>query len=207
MRSRAAAAILSGAGFKEVYSMEGGMHAWKGFVSKGIPEAGMTYFSPARRPEEFIGLAWLLEDGSKKFYSKIAEILEEQEAANLFQKLSAEEEAHKGFLFKIYQEVSGLNSDPGFPGSVVAMEAGEDYMEGGLRVSKALEWARGEKLNGILELSISLEANSHDLYIKMEREVEGRKGKNVFKTLAEMEKEHLNRLNSLFERNLEEAEK
>ena len=80
-------------------------------------------------------------------------------------------------------------------------------MEGGLRLSKALEWARGEKLNGILELSVSLEANSHDLYIKMEREVEDKKGKNVFKTLAEMEKEHLNRLSSLFERNLEEAEK
>jgi rubrerythrin len=187
--------------------MEGGIHAWKGFAAKGVPEAGMTYFSPAHRPEEIIGLAWLLEDGSKKFYSKIAEILEEQEAANLFRRLSADEESHKGSLFKIYQEVSGLNSDPGFPGSVVAIEAGEDYMEGGLRLSKALEWAREEKLSGILELSISLEANSHDLYIKMEREVEDKKGKNVFKTLAEMEKEHLNGLSSLFERNLEEAEK
>jgi len=187
--------------------MEGGMHAWKGFVSKGIPEAGMTYFSPAHRPEELIGLTWLLEDGSSKFYSEIAKILKDQKAANLFRRLSADEESHKGSLFKIYQEVSGLNSDPGFPGSVVAIEAGEDYMEGGLRLSKALEWAREEKLSGILELSISLEANSHDLYIKMEREVEDRKGKNVFKTLAEMEKEHLNRLSSLFERNLEEAEK
>jgi rubrerythrin len=183
------------------------MHAWKGFVAKGVPEAGITYFSPTQGPEELIGLAWLLEDGSKKFYSKIAEILEEQEAANLFQKLTADEEAHKGSLFKLYQEVSGLNSDPGFPGSVVAMEAGEDYMEGGLPLSKALEWARGEKLGGILELSISLEANSHDLYIKMERKMERKKEKKVFETLAMAEKEHLDRLSSLLERNLEEAEK
>jgi rubrerythrin len=187
--------------------MEGGMQAWKGFAAKGVPEAGMTYFSPAHRPEEIIGLAWLLEDGSKKFYSKIAEVLEEQEAANLFQKLSVDEEMHKGSLFKIYQEVSGLKTDPGFPGSVVAIEAGEEYMEGGLRLSQALEWAREEKLNGILDLSISLEANSHDLYVKMERKIEDKKGKKVFKTLAEEEKEHLNRLSSLFERNLEEAEK
>jgi rubrerythrin len=187
--------------------MEGGLHAWKGYVAKGIPDAGITYFSPAQRPEELVGLAWLLEEGSKKFYSQIAEILKEQEAANLFQKLSAEEEWHKGSLFKIYQELSGLKTDPGFPGSVVAIEAGEDYMEGGLRLSKALEWAREENLTGMLELSISLEANSQDLYLKMERKIRGKKGKKVFKTLAEMEKEHLNRLSSLFERNLEGPEK
>jgi rubrerythrin len=187
--------------------MEGGMHAWKGLVAKGVPEAGMTYFSAAHRPEELIGLAWLLEDGANKFYSQIASFLKDQEAENLFEKLSADEEAHKGFLFKIYQEVSGLNSDPGFPGSVVSMEPGEDYMEGGLRVSEAVEWARGEKLGGILELSISLEANSHDLYLKMERKIEGKEGKKVFETLAMAEKEHLDRLSLLFERNLEGAEK
>ncbi len=187
--------------------MEGGMHAWEGFVAKGVPEAGIAYFSSAHRPEELIGLAWLLEDGSSKFYSEITKILKDQEAANLFQRLSADEELHKGSLFKIYQKVSGLNSDPGFPGSVVAMEAGVDYMEGGLRVGKALEWARGEKLNAILELSISAEANSHDLYIRMEREVEDQKGKKVFNTLAEEEKEHLDRLSSLFERTLDQAEK
>jgi hypothetical protein len=48
--------------------MQGGINAWKGLVARGAPESGMAYFSPATKPEELIALAWLLGDGSRKFY-------------------------------------------------------------------------------------------------------------------------------------------
>ncbi|MGZ3524912.1 MAG: rhodanese-like domain-containing protein, partial [Thermodesulfobacteriota bacterium] len=95
MRSRAAASILTGAGFKEVHSMAGGIKAWEGLVAEGIPEAGMAYFSPATRPEEMIALAWILEDGSSKFYESLTETLDEREAKGLFQNLKRSEENHK----------------------------------------------------------------------------------------------------------------
>jgi len=186
--------------------MEGGIHAWKGFVAKGPPEVGMAYFPARARFEELVALAWLLEDGSRKFYSEIAKMLAVHEAVNLFQKLAFDEENHKGSLFKIYQEISGLESDPGFPGSFIAIEPGETYMEGGVRLSEALAWANEKSVKAILELSISLEVNSQDLYLKMERRVEDKKSKKVFEVLSENEKSHLERLNSLFAKSLSEKE-
>jgi len=198
VRSRAAASILTGAGFQEVHSMEGGIRAWHGLVAEGIPEAGMAYFSPATRPEEMIALAWLLEDGSLKFYESLVKMMEEQEAKGLFQNLKRSEENHKATLWKMYEEISGKAPTHEFPDNVISKEPRGDVMEGGILVSEALEWSKGKTLRDILELSMSLETNSYDLYLKMERKVEGRNPKQVFKTLSEEEKEHLERLTSLF---------
>jgi rubrerythrin len=67
--------------------MGGGIRAWQGLVAEGIPEAGMAYFSPAARPEEMIALAWLLEDGSRKFYESLTKIMEDRETKGIFQNL------------------------------------------------------------------------------------------------------------------------
>jgi len=186
--------------------MEGGIHAWKGLVAKGSPEVGMAYFPPGAKPEELMALAWLLEEGSGKFYSEIAKRLADREAVNLFQKLAVDEESHKRSLFRIYQEISAPKSSPGFPGSLIATEPGETYMEGGVRLRQALDWVKEKGVRDILELSISLEVNSQDLYLKMERRVEDKKAKKVFEVLSENEKKHLERLKSLFEKRLSEKE-
>jgi sulfur-carrier protein adenylyltransferase/sulfurtransferase len=178
--------------------MEGGIRAWHGLVAEGIPEAGMAYFSPATRPEEMIALAWLLEDGSLKFYESLAKMIEEQETKGLFQSLKRSEENHKTTLWKMYEELSGKPPTHEFPDTVMSKEPRGDVMEGGMLVSEALRWSEGKQLKDILELSISLESNSYDLYLKMERKVEGHNAKQVFKTLSEEEKNHLERLTSLF---------
>ena len=103
MRSRAAAAVLSREGFKEAYSMEGGMRAWKGLRAAGPPDAGMAYFDPFRSPEELIALAWMLEEGSCKFYAQMGKEGKHPEAAALFRELSDDEEKHKSSLFRVYQ--------------------------------------------------------------------------------------------------------
>jgi len=198
VRSRAAASILTGAGFEEVHSMQGGIRAWEGFVAEGIPEAGVAYFSPATRPEEMITLAWLLEDGSCKFYESLAKMIEEEEAKGVFQSLKRLEENHKTALWKMYEELSGKPPPSEFPDAMISREAAGDVMEGGMLISEALKWSKGKNLKEILELSISLETNSYDLYLKMGRKVEGRSPKQVFKKLSEEEKRHLDQLTSLF---------
>ena len=201
MRSRAAAAVLGREGFKEVYSMEGGIHAWKGLRATGAPDAGMAYFEPAKKPEELIALAWVLEEGSCKYYKEMGIKEKSPGAVALFQELSGDEEKHKSSLFKIYQRVSGKDSDPGFPRSLASLESGDDYLEGGIRLRKALEWSRGKDLKDILEFSISLEVNAIDLYIKMERRVEGKDPKEVFLALSNQERNHLKRLSAALEKN------
>ena len=178
--------------------MEGGIRAWEGFVAEGIPEAGMAYFSPATRAEEMIALAWLLEDGSCKFYESLAKMMEDQETKGLFQNLKRSEENHKTTLWKVYEEISGKTSTPEFPDTVISKEPRGDVMEGGMLVSDALKWSEGKTPKDILQLSMSLETNSYDLDLKMERKVEGRNAKQVFKALSEEEKNHLERLTSLF---------
>jgi rubrerythrin len=75
-------------------------------------------------------------------------------------------------------------------------------MEGGMLVSEALQWAEKKGLREILELCIALESSSYDLYLKMERKMEDRNAKRVFKTLSDEEKNHLDQLTSLFDNRL-----
>ncbi len=200
MRSRAAAAILSREGFKQVYTMEGGINAWKGLVAKGAPEAGMAYFEGAKSPEELTALAWILEEASRKFYAEMSGKRGDEEAIALFQDLSADEERHRNSLFELYQAISGQRTGtarPELPGSA---EPGVEYLEGGMPLREALEWVRGKDVREALDLSISQEANAVDLYIKMERKVQGGDPKRVFQTLLGQERRHLKRLSELLEK-------
>ena len=182
--------------------MKGGIRAWEGFVAEGTPEAGLAYFSPATRPQEMIALAWLLEDGTRKFYESIASTMEDQEAKGLFHNLKRSEENHKTTLWKMYEEISGRTPTPEFPAMEISGKPAGDVMEGGMSISEALKWSTGKPLREILELSVSLETYSYDLYLKMEQKVGDRHSKQIFKTLSDEEKKHLNQLTSLFLKNL-----
>jgi rubrerythrin len=98
----------------------------------------------------------------------------------------------------MFEDLLGKPPPSEFPDEVISTEPKGDVMEGGMLVSEALKWSVGKTLKDILELSMSLEANSYDLYLKMERKVEGRNAKQVFQTLSEEEKKHLDQLTSLF---------
>ena len=180
--------------------MEGGIHAWKGLVATGVPEAGMAYFPPGTKPEELIALAWILEGGTKKFYSAVPGLEKKKEVADFFRQLAGDEEKHQAALFNLYKKVSGKEADSGFPGSVISVDPGEDFMEGGMRVKEALAWMEGKALREIVELALSLEVNASDLYIKMERRVEDPEAREAFQVLSNQEKTHLQRLAELFEK-------
>jgi hypothetical protein len=74
---------LAGEGFENVYSMEGGFRAWEGLIAEGAPEAGMAYFTAGGGPEEFIALAWVLEEGSRSF-TGVPALVADEEAKKLF---------------------------------------------------------------------------------------------------------------------------
>jgi rubrerythrin len=182
--------------------MEGGIHAWKGETAEGFPEPKAAYFAPATRPEAFVALAWYLEHGSEKFYSDVAKLLEEQAAKDLFRELAVVEEHHQASLEGLYEEMSGSQSGSNFPASVISSPETGEVMEGGIRVDEAVKWMEGKKGKDIVELSITLEANSYDLYTLMERRMDDARAKRLFALLADEEKSHLNRLTDLFEKDL-----
>jgi len=161
--------------------MKGGINAWEGRVAEGVPEAGMAYFSSATQPEELLGLAWLLEDGSRKFYAEMASMSKDKEAVALFRELSKAEEKHQASLVNLYKELSGSPFDSEFPKNLIREEPSDERMEGGMLLREAVQWAEKKTLKEILELSISLESNAYDLYLKMERKMESENAKKVFR--------------------------
>jgi len=180
--------------------MEGGMHAWQGLTAAGAPDAGMSFFTVGSRPEELIALAWTLEEGSRKFYASIAGTLADNEAAKLFTDLASAEGHHKSTLLGLYRDIAKVEPGPDFPASVIA--ADEDRMEGGVKVSEALVWAKGRDDRGLLEMSMALETDSYDLYIKMGRRVKGENAKEVFGRLVVEEKAHLGRMAAQLDKQL-----
>ncbi len=182
--------------------MAGGIKAWQGWISAGPPEAGMAFFTPAADAGELIALAWLLEEGSRKFYSAIADMQKSPEIARLFITLVKAEEHHKETLRALHREIAGTEPAPDFPRNLALAREADDRMEGNVGVSEALAWVKGKEAQDLLELSMALETDSYDLYIKMARSVLGETAQKVFAQLVAEEKEHLSRMAELFDRSV-----
>lgn len=180
--------------------MQGGIRAWEGGVAEGAPEAGTAYFTAAGKPEEFIALAWMLEEGSRRFYAALPSLVADEETKKLFRDLTTAEERHKASLVNLYKTFSGEEPGQDFPGSIIPGVAIGDIMEGGMRVSEALEWVKGKNPEAIFELAMALETNAYDLYIKMRRQMKDANSREVFDQLSKEEKKHLELLAALFER-------
>jgi len=73
-------------------------------------------------------------------------------------------------------------------------------MEGGVSVAEALTWLKQKSSSAqdVLEFSMQLETNSLDLYMKVLREAEDEKTREVFRILIDEEKQHLSALGNLF---------
>ena len=188
--------VLLNAGFKEAWNMSGGILAWEGKVATGAPEAGMWWFQDARDPADYIALSWILEEGAKIFYGRMAEQYADQDAGPLFKALAADEAHHKETLRTLHGAMTGKEGDPLSPEEVAA----HDTMEGGVALTKVLEWADGKEAVDVLEFAVAMEVNSNDLYLKVGQRVEDQKSKAILFRLAQEEKLHLDRLTEAFVR-------
>jgi len=185
---------------KNVYSLEGGLRAWKGMVAHGVPEAGMAFFSPAANGEEVVGLAWALEEGSKLFYQGISEhFADDPEAQKMFEWLVAAELSHEKHLLETYEELTGMQPDFVKLRAKFSDSISGTVMEGGIPVKDALEWIKDKGVTDSLELAMSMEVNAYDLYIKMSRAIEDKQAQQIFEKLSEEEQIHLEKLADLLD--------
>ena len=183
--------VLLNAGFEDVWNMDGGFQAWQGNVATGAPDAGMWWFQDARDPVDYISLAWILEEGAKLFYTRMADQFAPDDAAALFKSLAAAEAHHKDTLRNLYSELTGREGDPLSPDEVAA----HDTMEGGVSLTKVLAWADGRQAIDVIELAVAMEVNAYDLYLKVGQGLESQESRSILLGLAQEEKVHLDRLN------------
>jgi len=196
-RSRAAAQLLSGKGFKEVYNLKGGINAWEGLAAEGPEEAGMLYLKGDETAAEIIILAYGMEAGLGSLYLKLAEMLDEPEVIRILTKLAGIEDKHKEKLYAVYSTLNPAVTD------IEAFEAdiSADVMEGGLTTDEFLTKNKSvmQTLEGVLSIAMMLEAQALDLYLRYSRTVKEEKSKAVLYTIAEDEKAHLAALGKLIE--------
>ncbi|MEZ4600063.1 MAG: rhodanese-like domain-containing protein [Syntrophotaleaceae bacterium] len=203
VRSRAGTSILQNAGFEKVVSMSGGIHGWKGMVAEGELELNRAWFSTARSPEDYIGLSWLLEDGTRQFYAELEKTAENDDFKSFFRELVTAEEQHKSSLRTLYQGLHENHSHRKFPEAVVSELPPRTMLEGGVPLTEALQWVEGKSLHQVLQLAVALEANAYDRYLLMRREAGDEQSRSIFNHLAEEEKIHLQLLSDRLDRILE----
>src|SRR5664279_1282794 len=177
-RSRAAAAFLLSDGFSKVYSMDGGITAWNGQVATGSYNEGLSMLEGRETAEELISLAMALEEGSRMFYVNVEELTLDTEAKNVLKTIAEAEEKHKTQILQAYKLITGEN----LTNDILNREPLRGIMEGGVRIDEVVSFLKGpdKTLLDILEVSMQLEINSLDLYIKILRTIEDAGAKKVF---------------------------
>lgn len=198
MRSRMAAQLMTGMGFKEVYNLEGGINAWHGRKLSGAFNEGVRYLKGNEKPKEIIVLAYGMEIGLGSFYAAMADKTEDKETASLFSRLSKVEESHKNLVFKMYKQMDMSVVDQNdFEKTIVP-----EVMEGGLTSEQFIDKYQPHMstLQDVLELAMTIEVQAMDLYIRYSGRVEDEESKKILFALAEAEKTHLKSLGSGMDR-------
>jgi rhodanese-related sulfurtransferase/rubrerythrin len=192
-RAGNATAFLKQRGFSQVFNI-GGMRDWNGMVASGAPEAGMAIFEAAQGLDPAVALARQLELGAQRFYLALAEHFEDQGVRPFFEELAEGEVYHVRALDEAYARITGDSQPPALPegeGDV------SDLMEGGVSIARALEWARSRPVSDVLEFLVAMEANAHDRYLHVARQLEG-PAREVFQRLGEAERVHQQQLLELY---------
>ncbi|MBN1105146.1 MAG: sulfurtransferase [Deltaproteobacteria bacterium] len=188
-RSRAAAQLLAGQGFRDVYNLTGGIKAWQGQKAAGPAELGMILLTGHETPTDILILAYGMEEGLRGFYETIAGKSQDEALSSLLSRLAGIEAGHKARLHRLY-----LTFDPGpreqedFEDKVVSKN-----MEGGFTSEEFVEHNKAalQSASHVLDLSMMLETQALDLYMRYSQKSRDDRTRSVLYGLAEEEKAHL----------------
>lgn len=169
--------------------MKGGIDAWNGLVSRAEVDQGIYLMEGAESPEEVIALAYGLEGATRRFYQDLAEQATDPDTRDLFEKLAQDEVRHKENLWERYKTVTGnRETREAFEAQRVAKTL-EDGKTADQVLAEYPDWIRYPR--EALELAMSLETDSLDLYLRMAQKSKSEETATVFYDLAREEKTHL----------------
>lgn len=196
-RSRIAAQMLSGKGFKEVYNLSGGIRAWEHKTAMGPEDLGLHLFSGTEKTEETLAVAYGLEQGLRDFYLSMAAKVRSEEAKKLFTKLADIEILHQNRIVDLHDQLTGIRrSKEDFAGNVV-----EKAMEGGLTTEQYLALYRPDldSVPEIVSLAMSIEVQALDLYQRAAQRAADHDSRLLLLQIAQEERAHLEQLGRLLD--------
>ncbi|MGD8959963.1 MAG: rhodanese-like domain-containing protein [Desulfobacteraceae bacterium] len=198
-RSRVAAQLLAGRGFREVFNLKGGIKAWKGFTAEGPRELDLDLIRGDETPAEIIAIALAMEKGLGRFYRAAAERAQDQPLIDLLQRLAGFEVKHQQALMGLYVQMA-----PGDPeGRLLQTGRLSGIMEGGFGIDAFLAQnaAYLNSLPDLLTLAMMLETQAMDLYLRFADKSGVAETREVLFKVANEEKQHLGALADLYEAN------
>ncbi len=194
-RSRVAAQLLSGFGFKQVYNLTGGINAWNGVVAEGPVEMNLDLISGLETPADILKLAYGMEQNLAAYYREVEKKSSDGDLIKLLNTLASVEERHKEFVYHLY------SSEEIDPLSLTDFEASvkTKVIESGMKLQDFL--ARNQEFlkspSDLLDLSMMLEIQALDLYLRLAHKSSKDKTKASFNKIADEEKSHLTALSKL----------
>ena len=201
-RSRVAAQMLSGKGFREVINLAGGIRAWNGEKAFFGEEKGLELFTGDESLEQTLVIAYGLELGLEEFYVSMVKTVQNEAVKDLFQKLARIEVNHRERIFKEYVRISNTTaSHEEFASDVVAPAA-----EGGMTTEEYVAFFNPdlESPKGAIGLAMSIEAQALDLYARASERLAQEESRKFLAQLAGEEQTHLRQLGQLMDSVIEE---
>ena len=199
-RSLAAAQLLSGLGFNEIYNLQGGIKAWKGLKAAGPKELNLDLVRGDETAAEMIALAYGMEMGLGIVYREMTERSDDAELKSLLTKLAEIENQHKERLLEILSEIDSPITD------VAAYEAEirPAVIEGGYGLNTFIKENESffGSLQGILDLAMMLETQALDLYLRFAQKSTDEQTQKVLLAIADEEKAHLRSLGDLMDQKI-----
>ena len=199
-RSRVAAQMLNGWGFKEVYNLAGGIKAFQGHKATGPQELNLSLVRGDETPAEIITLAYGMEKALQSFYETLEQPGQDREVIELFGKLARVEVRHEDRLFEAYRQVEPQAQDR----QAFEARVASDTLEGGFNAQEFLAANKShlETVPQVLDLAMMLETQALDLYLRFAGRCSQEQTREVLVTLAGEEKAHLASLGRLLEEKL-----
>jgi len=194
-RSMGAAILLCGLGFKDIYTMDGGMLDWDYEILTEPLEEKPELVTEKGEVGDVLMIALKLEKGSREFYVRAVEKVKSQKTIETFQRLIQMEEKHMERIYDRYGEVLGKDKLPGF--NLLKQKLNPEYMEGGIEINKALlsidKREFRDKMEA-LEVALEKEYISYDFYKRVARLIVDTDTEALLQELAWEERKHINSL-------------
>jgi rhodanese-related sulfurtransferase/rubrerythrin len=199
-RSRVAAQMLSGLGFKEVYNLAGGIKAFEGPKAAGPQELDLDLVRGDETPAQIVVLAYGMEKALQLFYEARLDQARDQEMQGLFAQLARVEQQHQQRLLDQYRQLAPAGEAAALPD---AFPPG-NTLEGGFKVQEFLEKNESylDTVPHVLDLAMMLETQALDLYLRLARRCSQASTGEVLRRIADEEKAHLASLGRLLETKL-----
>jgi sulfur-carrier protein adenylyltransferase/sulfurtransferase len=187
--------MLSGYGFKKVYNLAGGIAAWNGLAAEGPVGLNLELIRGDETPEQMLRIAYGMEASVGHFYRTIKSMTPDQELGQLAERLATVEDKHKAFLMEHLRNLAG-REEVG-----LAQDGADDssVMEGGFKPEELIQKNRSllESVPAMLDLSMMLETQALDLYLRFVEKSEQEETRKVLYLIADEEKQHLAALGRL----------